>query len=126
MRQLFFGGIVAFGVIAGIIYVLWTIVSTMYHDWVLGRDVDEIKAESEKRREERRAKEEARLANGCDHDFSELFGGFPPDTCRKCGLERSRPGGQCDHVWEYRNEAVPCSYCKGCGERYVGPSISEM
>ena len=56
MRQLFFGGIVAFGVIAGIIYVFWTIVSTMYHDWVLGRDVDEIKAESEKRREERRAR----------------------------------------------------------------------
>jgi hypothetical protein len=126
MRQLFFGGILAFGVIAGIIYVLWTIVSTLYRDWDLGRDVDQIKAESDKRRQERRAKDEARLANGCDHDFTEMLGGFPPNTCRKCGIERERPAGPCDHQWEYRNEAVPCSYCKKCGQRYVSPSISRM
>jgi hypothetical protein len=126
MRQLFFGGIVVFGIIAGIFYVLWTIVSTLYRDWDMGRDVEQIKAESEHRRKERQAKEAARLDNGCDHEFAELFGGFPPDTCRKCGLERKRPPGQCDHQWEYRNEGVPCSYCKKCGERYVSPSISSM
>ena len=126
MRQLFFGGIVAFGVIAGIFYVLWTIVSTLYRDWDMGRDVDQIKAESEKRRRERRSKEEARLDNGCEHDFAEMFGGFPPDTCRKCGMERERPKGQCDHQWEYRTEGVPCSYCKKCGERYVSSNISTM
>ncbi len=126
MRQYFFGGILAFGVIAGIIYVFWTIISTMYHDWVLGRDVDVIKAESEERRAQRRAEAQARLENGCDHDFTEMFGGYPPDTCRKCGLERQRPKGPCDHTWEFHPEGVPNSVCKKCSKRFVSPHIDTI
>ena len=120
MRQLFFVGILVAGLIAGVLYVLWTILASLYHDWSLGRGVDKIQEESDARRRQRRQEDEARLDNGCEHDFSEGFGGFPPDTCHRCGLQRQRPSGPCDHVWKFANEAVPCSNCEKCGKKYVG------
>ena len=58
MRQLFFVGILVFGVIAGIVYVLWTIVAALYHDWSLGRGVKQLQEESAARRAKREQEDE--------------------------------------------------------------------
>ncbi len=119
MRQYFFLGILIFGVLAGIVYFCWTIVAALYHDWSLSRHVDEIRAESAAQRARRLEEAAKRLDNGCEHAFGETFGGFPPHACHKCGLEKERPQGACDHVWRMAREAVPCSRCEKCGKRYV-------
>lgn len=124
MRQYFFLGILTVGVLGGIIYVCWLIVASLYHDWILGRHVGEIQAESEMRRERRAEEARRRLDNGCEHVFGETLGGFPPNACHRCGLEMERPPGNCDHVWRMRHEAVPCSYCEKCGKRFVSPVIN--
>ena len=121
MRQYFFLGIVVFGLFAGIIYFCWSIVAELFHHWWMGKDVNKIKAESEIRRAKRTEEAEQRLDNGCDHAFGESYGGFPPNACPKCGLERKPPDGPCDHVWRLAHEAVPCSYCEKCGKKYVTP-----
>ncbi|MHB0957740.1 MAG: hypothetical protein ACYC6N_16815 [Pirellulaceae bacterium] len=125
MRQFFFLSVVIGAVLAGLVYFVWSIVSTLYRDWEMGRDVDEIKAVSEARRRQRQEEAARRLDNGCDHRFGETFAGFPPDACYQCGLARERPPGPCDHVWRIANEAVPCSYCEICGKRYVSPRVAE-
>ncbi len=125
MKRFFFVSVLFVTVLAGIAYFAWTIVSTLYRDWQMGKDVDKIKAESEVRRQRRREEAERRLANGCDHRFGEAFAGFPPDACHKCGLSRERPPGPCDHVWRLAQEAVPCSYCETCGKKYVSPRVAK-
>lgn len=124
MRTYFFLGILIFGVLAGIVYFCWSIIAAFYHDWVLGRHVKTIQAESDTERARRAEEARKRLDNGCDHAFGEGLGGFPPNACPKCGLEKTRPPGNCDHVWRLSREAVPCSYCEKCGRRYVSPRVS--
>ena len=124
MRTYFFLGILICGVLAGIVYFCWSIVTAFYHDWLLGRHVKTISEQSEAERARRAEEARRRLDNGCDHAFGEGFGGFPPNACSKCGLEKERPPGNCDHVWRMANEAVPCSYCEKCGKRYVNPRVS--
>ena len=41
----------------------------------------------------------------------------------KCGLEKTRPAGNCDHVWKPADKAMPCSFCEHCGKRYVSPNV---
>ncbi len=125
MRQTFFIGILIVGVVGGIIYFLWTIGAALYEDWVMGKDVNKIKADQQQRRKERLEESRKRLDNGCEHVFGQTLGGFPLDACRKCGLQRERPAGPCDHVWKPANEPVPCSYCEKCGKRYVSPTIRD-
>ena len=123
MRQIFFMGILIVGVLAGILYFCWSIIAELYHDWVLGRHVGAIKAQSDEQRAKREEEARRRLDNGCDHEFGEALGGFPPYACHKCGLEQTRPTGGCDHVWRLSQESVPCSYCEKCGKRYVSPHL---
>jgi hypothetical protein len=123
MREYFFLGIVIFSVLAGILYFCWSIIAALYHDWVLGRHVGAIRADSETQRAKRAEEARKRLDNGCEHEFGESLGGFPPNACHKCGLEKQRPTGNCDHVWRLSKEAVPCSYCEKCGKRYVSPRV---
>lgn len=125
MRQTFFLGILILGVVSGVVYFLWTIAAALYEDWMMGKDVNKIKADSEQRRKERLEESRKRLDNGCEHVFGQTLGGFPPDACRNCGLQRERPSGPCDHVWKPANEPVPCSYCEKCGKRYVSPTIRD-
>jgi hypothetical protein len=125
MRQIFFLGVIGLGVIAAIVYFLWSIVAALYHDWSLGRGVNELATESENLREQRKQREKERLENGCAHDFGSSFGGFPPNACFKCGLENTRPSGPCDHVWRLANEPVPCSYCEKCGKKYLSRTTRE-
>ncbi len=123
MREFFFVGILIVGVLAGIVYFCWSILAALYHDWMMSRGVEDIKAESAAQRAKRQEEATKRLDNGCDHVFGETFGGFPPHACHKCGLEQERPQGPCDHVWRMAREATPCSYCEKCHKRYVNPRI---
>jgi hypothetical protein len=124
MRQFFFLSMLIVGVLATIIYFTWSVVTTLYGDWQMGKDVDKIKAASAARRGKRHEEATRRLDNGCDHRFGEAFAGFPPDACHKCGLSQERPIGPCDHVWQPAKEAVPCSYCEKCGKKYVNSRVS--
>lgn len=124
MRKVFFLSILIGGGLAGVAYYLWLVFSALYRDWLLGRGVDQIRAESEARREQRRAEAARRLDTGCAHAFSEAFVGLPPHVCHKCGLEQTRPSGPCDHVWKLVPDAAPYSYCEKCGKRYVGAEVS--
>jgi hypothetical protein len=124
MRQYFFLGILVFGVIAGIIYYFWSVIAALYRDWMMGKDVGKIKAQSETLRQKRAEEAERRLDNGCEHVFGESLGGFPPNTCHKCGLEKDRPDGPCDHVWKASQEGIASSTCAKCGRRYVSPNVA--
>lgn len=126
MRSMFFIGILLLAVVSGIAYFIWKIVSALYEDWSLGKDVNQIKAESSERRRQRQQEQVKRLDNGCDHNFGHAVGGFPANACRKCGLEREPPAGPCDHIWRLANEAVPCSYCEKCRKKYVSPTIRDL
>lgn len=118
MRQIFFFSVVVVGIGGFVLYIGWVIAKQLYEDWQLGRGVKELQAESEQRRRQRDEKQATRLDNGCEHKFVQSFAGLPPDTCVRCGLERIRPSGPCDHVWKLSQESVPCSYCEKCGRRY--------
>jgi hypothetical protein len=124
MRQFFFLGILILGVLAGLVYFLWSIVTALYQDWLMGRGVREIQRESAMRRREREEQAARRLDNGCEHEFDQTLGGFPPGTCHKCGLERERPYGACDHVWRQSRDAIASSYCETCGKRYISPHVT--
>jgi hypothetical protein len=124
MRKFFFLSVVIVGGLSAVAYLAWSVIATLYRDWQMGKDVDKIKAESEARRKERKEEAVRRLDNGCDHSFGEAFAGFPADACYKCGLERERPTGSCDHVWRLANEPVPCSYCDKCRRKYVSPRVN--
>ena len=124
MRQFFFISMLIIAVFATVGYFVWSVVSSLYRDWQMGKDVNKIKAESAARRAQRNEEAARRLDNGCDHSFGEAFAGFPPDACPKCGLSRERPAGPCDHVWRLAHEAVPCSYCEKCGKKYISSHVS--
>ena len=124
MRRYFFLGILIVGVLSGLVYYVWLVVSALYEDWSLGKDVKKIRAETERRRQQRAEENARRLDNGCDHLFGETLGGFPPFACRRCGLERQRPKGPCDHVWRLSKDSIPGAYCEKCGKKYVSPTVA--
>ena len=119
MRQNYFLAVLVFAALAGVLYFVWLVLVSVYRHWQLTKDVSAIKASNASRRREKEEASQKRLDNGCEHAFGESIGGLPPDTCRKCGLQRQRPRGPCDHIWELANEPVPCSYCKTCGKKYA-------
>jgi hypothetical protein len=112
-------------VLAGwILFVVGRALLSMLQDHQLGKELDQLKAGAEMRRQQRREENARRLANGCEHDFASPAFGLPPQACRKCGIEKERPVGQCDHAWKMRKGAVPGSDCEKCGRTYsdVNPS----
>ncbi len=124
MRKYFFMAMLIVAVFATIGYFIWSVVTSLYRDWQMGKDVHKIQAESAERRARRQEEAARRLDNGCEHSFGEAFAGLPPDVCHKCGLSRERPPGPCDHVWRLANEAIPCSYCEKCGRKHVSSRIN--
>ena len=126
MRQFFFLSVLIVGIVATVIYFLWSIVANLYHNWSLGRGVHQLEAESRSRRQQREQEASDRLNNGCEHAFGTSFGGFPDNACPRCGLEATKPAGPCDHVWRLAHEPIPCSFCEKCGKRYVRPAIREL
>ncbi|MEO8499093.1 MAG: hypothetical protein ABI614_28850, partial [Planctomycetota bacterium] len=93
---------------------LWGMVS----DRQLHRELDELAAHGETRRQAREDSNQKRLDNGCPHDFDGALGGFPPNVCHKCGLASQKPNGPCDHVWRAGEGGSPHSACEKCGRRY--------
>lgn len=90
----------------------------IYKDWQLEKELIEIETQSAAHREERQRANARRLDNGCQHDFETVGMGFPPNACCRCGLEREKPRGACDHVWRSREGSTPTSHCERCGKVY--------
>ena len=100
---------------------LWSVgkaVLSLFKDWQLGRQLDELERDSAARRTRSQQAAEQRLANGCDHDFETGAHGLPENACRNCGLEKSKPSGLCDHQWRIEDGPVPRSSCQLCGKVY--------
>ena len=114
----FFGGVLTIAVAVWALYMLWDAFAQMVKDWRLGRELDQLESEGSARREQRRAANEKRLANNCEHDFVSGAVGLPPGVCAKCGLEKDKPTGGCDHIWRVKQGAVPSSFCEKCGKVY--------
>jgi hypothetical protein len=123
MKQYFLGGMAALVVIVGVVYFLWRLGLTLYQDWRLAREFDDIRASSRTRRQEELSRSHSRLANGCEHQWTDESEGFPPATCRKCGLQQAAPEGACDHIWRPANGPVPGTICEKCGERHAGGAL---
>ena len=92
---------------------LWTLVG----DRKMYKELDELEAGADARREQKNLENEKRLDNGCDHTFDGAIG-FPPNVCPKCGLEKEKPTGMCDHTWRPGEGAAPFSYCEKCSKQY--------
>lgn len=121
MRQYFLyaaGLLIPLAILGWFLVALGRTFLTLYDDWKMGRELGQLRAESEARRQRRRQENEKRLATGCEHDFGGTVFGLPPNVCRKCGLEREKPLGQCDHVWRLEAGPIPASRCEKCGKTY--------
>jgi len=121
MKNAFFLGIllvVPIALVVALLYSVGRFLWSMYQDVRLYRELDQIKAQSEARREKKRLEAEKRLDNGCQHTFDSALGGFPPGVCPKCGLAQEKPVGLCDHVWRRIEGPVLGSRCEKCGKEY--------
>ena len=83
-----------------------------------GWELDHLADEYVQRREQQVQESEARLNNGCTHEFDDEGGALPPDVCRKCGIEKQLPAGDCDHAWKRVPGIIPQSACSKCGKKY--------
>ena len=121
MRQYFLyaiGLLIPLAILGWFLFALGRAFVTLYEDWRMGKEWDELRADSEARRERKPLDNEKRLATGCEHDFESAVFGLPPNVCSKCGLERDKPLGQCDHVWRLGTGPIPASRCEKCGKAY--------
>jgi hypothetical protein len=121
MRNAFFLGVVLVipaALIIALLYSLARFLWSLFQDVRLYRELNEIQAQSEQRREKKRLEHQKRLDNGCEHSFDSGLGGFPPGVCPKCGIAREKPGGRCDHVWRRKEGTAMGSYCEKCGKQY--------
>ena len=104
--------------------VLWFLYSVgkalfgIFQDWQLGKELDELQAQSADLSRQRAEASLARLSNGCDHDFETAAHSFPDGVCHKCGIAKERPSGACDHQWQEIPGPVPVSACAKCGKRH--------
>jgi hypothetical protein len=110
-------GVIPLAIVAGLTYSFFKWVIQVIQEWRLGYELDQIRAYAEASRGRRSETQAARLDNGCDHAFDTGVG-FPPGACPKCGLERARPMGFCDHVWRRAEGNSPGSVCAKCGKVY--------
>jgi len=121
MREYFFlGAAVAIPlvILGAFLWAFGKAIFSLFTDWRLGKELDELTQQSEARRDEKRRANEQRLDTGCDHDFESGAFGLPPNACRNCGLEKEKSTGPCDHVWRVEQGPVPRSTCEKCGRKY--------
>ena len=124
MREYFFWGVaicVPLVIIGAFLWAFGKALLSLFSDWKLGRDLDELERHGATRREQQRQANVERLDTGCDHDFESGSFGLPPNVCRSCGLEQEKPTGACDHVWRTEEGSVPRSSCEKCGKKYSQP-----
>ncbi len=115
-------GFVAFAIVGYFLFHLGKALLGMFSDWRLHRELDELQADGEARRQAKTEANRKRLDNGCDHDFDGALGGFPQGVCHKCGLAKDKPTGTCDHVWRAVDGPIPNSTCEKCGRSYSAAS----
>lgn len=121
IKQYFLYGVATLAVLAVVGYFLFHLgqaLWSLWTDWHLHRELDQLAAESEARRTARLEANRKRLDNGCEHAFDGALGGFPPGVCHKCGLAQEKPTGMCDHVWRAGEGPIPHSVCEKCGKTY--------
>ena len=95
MKQLFFWGVGLAGVGAILGYLGWRVALAfydVYDDYRAGRETDQLRAEKAAMDEKKRQQNEARLDNGCEHQFDDVYGAFPPNVCCKCGMDWRQVG----------------------------------
>jgi len=108
------------GLTCVVLYVFWQSIMHFVDSWRQGRELNALEKDAGERRAERQRKARERLGNGCDHQWSAEYDGFPPKVCIKCGLERNEPPGECDHVWRSVPGPIAASKCEKCGQTYGG------
>ena len=121
MRNAFFLGVILVipvGLVVILLYSMARFLWSLFQDAKLYRELNQIQAQSEDRREKKRQERQKRLDNGCEHSFDSGLGGFAPGVCPKCGIAREKPGGRCDHVWRRKEGTAMGSYCQKCGKEY--------
>ena len=119
MKQYFLYAIallIPLAILGWFLFALGKAFASLYEDWKLGKELDELQDQAASRHQQLQLGREQRLAKGCQHEFDLPVFGMPPNVCGKCGLEREKPAGSCDHVWRLGKGAVPNSYCERCGK----------
>ncbi len=121
MRETFFLIVGAMAVVGGAGLFAWLVIRalyTMYADHRLDKQLTNLHEETQDLRIQREKENQARLDNGCDHNFGGGHGEFAANVCIKCGLERERPKGNCDHTWKRVDGNVLFSRCELCDKEY--------
>lgn len=108
-----------------VLYLFGQSIGHFFGTWFWNREMDELATEGQRRREVRLATARARLDTGCEHQWSDQFSGFPPDVCVKCGIEKTKPAGNCDHVWRAEPGSAPASRCGKCDKTHGGVTGEE-
>jgi hypothetical protein len=100
---------------------VWLVLKAFYSifaDLRTDRELSQLAMELAEKRRQGRLAAQARLNNGCQHEFDDALGALPPDVCRKCGIGRDPPEGDCDHSWQLLPGIIPESRCTKCGARF--------
>ena len=105
-------------VVAYFVFMFLRAIYTVVSDYFTGRELDRLSVEFAEKREQQQREAQARLDNGCRHDFNDDGGAFPEDVCRLCGLAKTKPEGDCDHVWRRSPGIIPKSACEKCKATY--------
>ena len=120
MKQWFMLALIAvipLAILIGLTYAFVKWVVELVQLWRLGYELDAIREYAQASRARSPETRAARLDNGCTHAFDTGVG-FPPGVCPKCGLEREKPTGFCDHVWRRSEGNAPGCVCETCGKIY--------
>ena len=128
MKQFFFFAISIFAAVVAGGYLLWLVMrafGSVIDDWREGRESKQVRAEKQAMLEKKRLENQQRLDNGCEHNFDESYGAFPPGVCCKCGNEQKKPTGHCDHLWKKIVGPVPSSTCEKCGKKHGPLSVTQ-
>ena len=121
MKQYFLYAIallIPVAILGWFLFALGKAFASLYDDWKLGKELDELQNQSPAQSRQLELGREQRLATGCAHEFDLAVFGMPANVCGKCGMEREKPAGSCDHVWRLGKGAIPNSYCERCGKVY--------
>lgn len=117
MKQAFLllvvGGLVL-AVLGAAVYLFLRSIYSVFDDYRARRELKAFGREYAADKQARLEKESARLNTGCEHQWGGMLSGFPPNACRKCGMEKTLPFGNCDHVWKFQMSATPSSVCEKC------------
>ena len=112
-----FIGLIALAILYFLFLVLKAFYVTLEEMWT-NRELTKLADEYSERRRNREEEARQRLNNGCQHLFDDQAGALPPDVCCHCGLAKTKPDGDCDHVWRIVPGIIPRSKCEICEQEF--------